>query len=688
MMRYAVVLTDRRLVPAWDGNRLRILGLIRALRAVGCRVALVGANLGPVEALTPLVDRLVILRAPSFQGGDLASFDVGPFRRALQRVADELRPIVVIAEHAWLAPALLTLPHDVQRWVDCHDVLHERVELFRAAGLDPWTTCTQEQEIDLLSGADVLITRQHRNANTLASLFPRKRVACVMTPIPLPRGFRQVPADGGIVLAVGTPHTGNEAICKFAREAWPRIVARVPQARLEIVGEIGRNLPALPGIEAVVQAADLDQHYASAAIVVCPDTFGSGAEFRMLEAIRLGKAAVVTEAASAGLPVPERRAWITTPSLAAGADAVAALLGDPAARAELEDQAFAFGERHLSLKVFRDRLDALLPNRFSRRFAMLLNRQPPVRLIRRKKRRSKTGTLEDTAAPAYVPTLSLGSVTVIVPCAGWPDTLPACVESLQAQLVGVPVEIIIVINGREPAAADRAWPGVRIVHEPRLGPAAARNAGVRAATGDVLAFIDADCVAAPQWLASALATMHSGAAEGIVAGAITRSGAARSWTSFYDSVTYLQQERYVKGRTCVTANVIVHRTVFARVGPFDEMFDEAAFEDWEWALRAQRAGAAIVYDAGAVVDHPCMAELSHLKRKAERLARGELLFRRKLHGGASAPPLLVTLYAQIRRAFREDRMSGADRLRLMCVGLAAGFWTWRAARSWQQRSAV
>jgi len=1040
MMGYALLVTDRRLLPAWSGNRLRILGVIRALRALGWKVVLVGANLGPLEQLKPLVDGLFAVRARSFPGGDLATFDARPFRRAVDRAAAEVRPAVAIAEYAWLAPALRTLPRGVRRWVDCHDVLHERTARFRAAGLDPWTICTREQEAGLLNCADVLITCQERDAQVLQTLLPRKRTVCMLTQIDLPEGFGPVPAHGNMVLAVGAHHAGNEGICEFASEAWPRVIARVPQARLKIVGGIGALLPDLPGIDVVGQVDDLHRHYESAAVVVCPVTVGSGVKTKMLEALRLGKAVVVTPAAEEGLPISERRAWVTADSLPACADAVAALLEDGTGRAQLEERAFAFGEKHLSAESFQDQIRPLLPNRVSLYIARLLGRGPrlgpdshaatlpateaaccwlpPQRLgpplpgrvmrapeklpsenddnrgfrisalpelepavgkdsmvptiprrvsvvvphagkigqlrtclhsllhqsyaraileiivvenferdiraelvrefpsvtvtreakpgaaaarnygaalaqgdiiafldsdcrpardwlenavevslqhgeecivacnlkpgkrqsgvagvqwyeaiafrkwkaygdqalqcstrgvivprhvwhaigpfdedfleagcedrewlarassrkigivrapdaivvhpvhgtwhgLRAKTRRLARGELrllkkcggkdpqrfrplvsahtkrlkrdlataireeriplrfrldvavaaacvwywsltetrkqlracrvtetsrpEPSCEPKPSANLPLGSVSIIVPCAGWPDTLPACLTSLQAQVIDVPIEIVVVINGPDASAANRRWPGVTIVHEPRQGPAAARNTGVRAAMGDVLALIDSDCIATPQWIAAALRTMSNGAAGKIVAGAISRSGATRSWVSLYDSLNFLQQERYVKySGACVTANLLVHRSVFEQIGPFDEAFEEAAFEDWEWVLRARRTGIPIVYDAEALVDHPCMSKLAEIKKKAERLARGGMLLNSKIGHTGTVPDLIATLRGQARRAYRNDRVSFADRMRLMCVGIAVGFWTWKAARLWQR----
>jgi GT2 family glycosyltransferase len=271
------------------------------------------------------------------------------------------------------------------------------------------------------------------------------------------------------------------------------------------------------------------------------------------------------------------------------------------------------------------------------------------------------------------------SVSVIIPCVGWSESLLACIESVRQQKINLRLEIVVVINGPRKQEAQGLPSGVTIVHEPRQGPAAARNRGVEASTGDVLAFIDSDCIATPTWLTSALTTMTQGAFGSIVAGAIGRSRARQNWVSFYDSVNYLQQERYVNGPgACATANALVARWLFDRIGPFDERFKEAAFEDWDWVLRARKLGVSVAYDANAQVDHPCMFRVRDLKGKAERLARGERLWQLK-NGRDSVPALLTRIKNQI-RCVRSEGISVADRVRLMCVGVASGFWMWSATR--------
>ena len=79
--------------------------------------------------------------------------------------------------------------------------------------------------------------------------------------------------------------------------------------------------------------------------------------------------------------------------------------------------------------------------------------------------------------------------------------LAACLHSLLAQS-RPPDEIIVVNNASTDATGDVAArvPGVRVIDEPRRGLVVARDTGRRAATGDILVYVDADCRAPLQWL--------------------------------------------------------------------------------------------------------------------------------------------------------------------------------------------
>src|SRR4051794_31414111 len=96
-------------------------------------------------------------------------------------------------------------------------------------------------------------------------------------------------------------------------------------------------------------------------------------------------------------------------------------------------------------------------------------------------------------------------ISVIIPHLNQEEYLRVGLEALHHQRgIGSNMEIIVVDNGSAtlPEMVCSEWPDVRLVSEPTPGPGPARNRGIRAAHGEILAFIDADCLADPGWLAA------------------------------------------------------------------------------------------------------------------------------------------------------------------------------------------
>jgi glycosyltransferase involved in cell wall biosynthesis len=93
-------------------------------------------------------------------------------------------------------------------------------------------------------------------------------------------------------------------------------------------------------------------------------------------------------------------------------------------------------------------------------------------------------------------------VSVIVCAYNEERWLPACLQSLCSQRTP-PDEILVVDNASTDRTAEvaSAFPGVRVICESRQGLVRARQAGLSAATGDVLLWLDADCLAPHEWVA-------------------------------------------------------------------------------------------------------------------------------------------------------------------------------------------
>lgn len=223
-------------------------------------------------------------------------------------------------------------------------------------------------------------------------------------------------------------------------------------------------------------------------------------------------------------------------------------------------------------------------------------------------------------------------VSVVLPVRDDPPVFRAVESLLAARPVGIDVEVIVVDNGSRPTfrqSLSLLPPGVRVMDEPLRGPAAARNRGIGAARGDVLFFIDADCVAAPDWIAAGLrglevtgADLVRGSSPGILSNRQSR---------FVDRATR-PGRRWRDGAPCRidTKNLAVRRAVFDGVR-FNE--DSYRAEDTEFGLAAEAAGFRTAYWGAMLVTHE--AEASVRDFVARRIAGGWVLRRLELERAAS-----------------------------------------------------
>jgi cellulose synthase/poly-beta-1,6-N-acetylglucosamine synthase-like glycosyltransferase len=180
-------------------------------------------------------------------------------------------------------------------------------------------------------------------------------------------------------------------------------------------------------------------------------------------------------------------------------------------------------------------------------------------------------------------------VSVIVPVRDGEPMIADCLDSiLTADYPADRREILVIDNGSSDgtAALIRARP-VRYLHEPRRGVSNARNRGIAESTGEILAFVDADCLVEPQWLGELVRAFEDpevGAVAGDLQHAPPTTAAERqaarllgNWQRF----AFNSNPAYP-----ITANAAYRRDVIDRIGPFDPHMTRA--QDVELGLRFQQ----------------------------------------------------------------------------------------------------
>ena len=236
----------------------------------------------------------------------------------------------------------------------------------------------------------------------------------------------------------------------------------------------------------------------------------------------------------------------------------------------------------------------------------------------------------DAAVPA---------VDVVIPVLDGAEGIRAVLAALGAQQ-GVDVNVIVADNGSTDGTPDIARAlGATVVVESRRSSYAARNRALREVTRDWVAFTDADCVPAPDWLVSAVRRMQETGAE--LCGGRVQHFPARTLPGRRDALCYLDQAAHVAGGFAATANLVVRREVIEAVEGFDSMRQSGG--DLDFCTRARKKGFEIVYAEDAVVWHHARETWGGVLRKAWRvstahgrmIARGELtkrywLFRLRL----------------------------------------------------------
>ena len=204
-------------------------------------------------------------------------------------------------------------------------------------------------------------------------------------------------------------------------------------------------------------------------------------------------------------------------------------------------------------------------------------------------------------------------ISVVIPHLNQPHLLVRCLASL-AENTLQPGEIIVVDNGSDVMPEVPAH--VTLLREETPGPGPARNLGVAHAKGDVLAFIDADCLARFDWLEEAARAI----ARADVLGGDVRIGyvdpARLTVLEAYESIYAYQMRRYIaeEGFTG-TGNLVVRRAVLDDVGPFAGV---TVAEDKDWGRRATAKGHAITYVPRMRVYHPARRTFLDLYAKWDR----------------------------------------------------------------------
>ena len=200
-------------------------------------------------------------------------------------------------------------------------------------------------------------------------------------------------------------------------------------------------------------------------------------------------------------------------------------------------------------------------------------------------------------------------VSVVIATYERPELLLRCIDALLRQTLPSPLfEVVVVDDGSARTTRERVMtelgqrrlarraPTLRFLWlRANRGPAAARNHGILAARGTIIAFTDDDTLPCADWLQRGVAAIAAGADA--VAGKVVVPLPAVP-------TDYERDAAGLESAAFVTANCFVRRDLLSTIGGFDERFRCAWREDTDLCFRLRQSGAVVRSAPEARVVHP------------------------------------------------------------------------------------
>jgi GT2 family glycosyltransferase len=241
--------------------------------------------------------------------------------------------------------------------------------------------------------------------------------------------------------------------------------------------------------------------------------------------------------------------------------------------------------------------------------------------------------------------VTVPAVSVIVPTHNRRASLVRTLQALALQTwPAESLEVLVVADGctdgTGEAVRGHALPfSFRLLQQPGLGAAAARNAGAAAAAAKVLLFIDDDVEPTPA-LVSAHVRAHGEHSDRVVLGPyppvlpgradLFRVELRRWWHDHFTAAS--QPGHRFTYRDLLAGNLSISAELYRRTGGFDPGFAGCGGEDWEYGVRLLDAGATFVFAPDALGHHHEASDHARSLRRARQEGRADVIIARRHPG--------------------------------------------------------
>jgi len=295
-------------------------------------------------------------------------------------------------------------------------------------------------------------------------------------------------------------------------------------------------------------------------------------------------------------------------------------------------------------------------------------------------------------------------VSVVIPTYNEAHRIRNCLHSIFAQATKHTYEVIVVDSSRDDTSGivRREFPAARVIHrEQQTFAAEARNIGIENALGSLVAFIDADCVAEPDWI-NAIVAAHCREHPAVGGPIALDSPATLAGTVLFG----IEFAEYGKGspareiRWLPSCNLSVKRAALELYGGFPTHMQ--ASEDMLFTRQLMdRSGSALWFDPAVRIRHSNRNDFAGLRSKMNTLGYwsgksrainvipGGFLLRYPFSVPLLLPYRLAVITARLLFRSRDIRLMTMAVLGFPLLGYGLCCWTWaffRGIRSTAQVS--
>ena len=182
------------------------------------------------------------------------------------------------------------------------------------------------------------------------------------------------------------------------------------------------------------------------------------------------------------------------------------------------------------------------------------------------------------------------TVSIVIPCYNHGQYIQETIDSIDAQKINYPIEIIIVDDGSSDADTLQKLDDLKqfnytIIHQTNGGPGKARNTGIEIAVGKYILPLDADNKLNPDYINKAVPLLEKNQADIVYAAPVFFGDTSIKNRQF--KVRPFDDLGLVTGN-CADACAIFRKEVWAKNGGYDAFMPSYGFEDWDFWIAASK----------------------------------------------------------------------------------------------------